>query len=266
MWPTLPHRSADRDTRHVCISVYGTINDAASHATHSAGVPMHLLRLFLAAWLVLGILAVFFLFWLCRRTAKRVNALGKPVLDRDAFQQLLAAAYILQEQNHFPAEGTTADSSRTVSVRLKSVPIANFDVDIPPSPDDSIVPSTHEGLIRSDKFFWKIATALATAACITLLWVTSLDRLSPLPAGLELVHQGAPFHERLPRSTVGTQMQPRVTAIENPVVAAKPERSTAAPAHKTTVRLTRHSVYESEADMVAPDTVMRYARRSSVDP
>jgi len=29
---------------------------------------MHLLRLFLTAWLTLGIVSVFFLFWLCKRS------------------------------------------------------------------------------------------------------------------------------------------------------------------------------------------------------
>ena len=34
-------------------------------------IPMHLLRLFLTAWLVLGTVTVSFLFWLCMRTATK---------------------------------------------------------------------------------------------------------------------------------------------------------------------------------------------------
>jgi len=41
---------------------------------------MHLLRLFLMAWLSLGILTVFLLFWLCKRTAATVSkGTGRPI-------------------------------------------------------------------------------------------------------------------------------------------------------------------------------------------
>jgi hypothetical protein len=43
---------------------------------------------------------------------------------------------------------------------------------------------------------------------------------------------------------------------------AKPGRSVPAAAHKKIVKPTRHSIYESEANMVAPDTVVRYGRRA----
>ena len=59
---------------------------------------MHLLRLFLAVWIEFGIATVFFLYWLATRTAQRINTLDKPVLDQDSFQQLLSAAYTLQEK------------------------------------------------------------------------------------------------------------------------------------------------------------------------
>jgi hypothetical protein len=35
--------------------------------------PMHLLRLLLKAWLVLGTVSVFLLFWLCKRTAATIR-------------------------------------------------------------------------------------------------------------------------------------------------------------------------------------------------
>jgi hypothetical protein len=123
---------------------------------------------------------------------------------------------------------------------------------------------------RSDEFFWRIATAVATTALFALLLVTSLDRRSPLPAGLELVQQEAPSHKVLPQNSgVAAKtivMQPQATRIDNSVVADKPGRSAAAPAHKTIVNPARHSIYENEADLVAPDTVMHYGRRPSVAP
>jgi hypothetical protein len=232
---------------------------------------MHLLRLFFVVWLELGIVTVFFLFWLCKRTAQRVNTIGKPILDQDTFQQLLAAAYTLQEQDRYPVKETKADYARTVSLPVESIPMTQSDVELSPSLNDSAVPSGRDRrTARSDEFFWKIATAVSTAALFALLLVTSLDRLSPLPAWQELVQQEVPFHKVLPqRSGVAAKtimMQPQATRIENSVVAGKPGRSTAAPRHKTIVNPTRHSIYESEADMVAPDTVMRYGRRPSVAP
>jgi hypothetical protein len=37
---------------------------------------MHLLRLFLMTWVSVGIVAVFFLFWLCKRTAATAQEPG----------------------------------------------------------------------------------------------------------------------------------------------------------------------------------------------
>jgi len=226
---------------------------------------MHLLRLFLAAWLALGIFTVFFLFWLCKRTARRTNAIDKPVLDQETFQQLLAAAYTLQEQNCLPVKETKADSSRTLSLALESVPMAQSDVE-PLASLNSVVPSSRDRRIpRSDEFFWSVATAVGMAALFALLLVTSLDRLSPLPARLEVVEQHVQFRKVLPQSggvaTKTIMMEPQATKTERPVVADKPPgRSAPAPANKTIVNPKRHSAYESEADIVAQDTVVRYGR------
>lgn len=233
---------------------------------------MHLLRLFLAAWLALGIVSVFFLLWLCKRTAQRTNTLDKPVLDQDTFQQLLAAAYTLQEQNRLPVKESKADSSQTVSLPLESVPMAQSDVEPLASLNDSAVPSSRDRRTpRSDEFFWSVATAVAMAALFALLLVTSLDRLSPLPARLEVVQQEVPFRRFLPQSggvaTKTIMMEPQATKTgptERTVDADKPGRSAPTPAHKTIVNPTRHSIYESEADMVAPDTVVRYGRRAAL--
>ena len=232
---------------------------------------MHLLRMFFVAWLELGIVTLFFLFWLCKRTAKRVNTVSKPILDQDTLQQLLAAAYTLQEQNRYPVKETKADYARTVSLPVESIPMSRPDVELLLPLNDSAVPSARDRrTLRSDEFFWKIATGVAMAALFILLLVTSLGRLSPLPAGKKLVQQEVQSHNVLPQSSGAAAKtimnQPETTRINNSVVADKPGRSTAAPSHKTIVNSSRHSIYESEADMVAPDTVMRYGGGASLAP
>jgi len=152
---------------------------------------MHVLRLLLATWCTLGILVVFLLFWLGKRTARRTDIIDKPVLDQSMFQQLLAAAYTLQEQ----IKETKADSCRTVSLPLASAPMAQSDVEpLAPLNESAFPCSRGRRTPRSDEFFWRVATAVVMAALFALLLVTSVDRLSPLPARLEVVRQEVPFH------------------------------------------------------------------------
>jgi hypothetical protein len=221
---------------------------------------MHFLQLSLATWLALGTVTLFFLFWLYKRTARRINTLDKPALDQDTFQQLLAAAYTLQEQNRDPVKDSEADSSRTVSLALESAPIAQYDVEPLTSLNDSAVPGSRDRRPpRSDEFFWRVATAVAMAAVFALLLVSSTDRLSPLPAR-RVVQQQEPLRRVV--ATKAIVMEPQATKTrpnQRTVDADKSGRSTPTPTRKTNP--TRHSAYESEADMVAPDTVMRYGRR-----
>jgi hypothetical protein len=257
-----------KQKRRIVFMQYGTIAFAASHAT--AGVPMHLLRLFLAAWIELGIATVFFLYWLVARTARHVNTPDKPVLDQDSFQQLLSAAYSLQEKNRSLVKETKADSSPTVSLLPEPVQIAHSDLEPSAHLNGSVAPtSRNRRMPRSDEFFWRVATAVAMISVFALFLVTSHDRLSPLPAGLEVIQQEVPLRRVLPQSDeVGTKtitMEPQATKTgpdEQTLDAHKPGRSVAAAAHKKIVKPTRHSIYESEADMVAPDTVVRYSRRA----
>jgi len=228
---------------------------------------MHVLGLFLTAWLALGVVTILFLFWLCKRTAERTNTPHKPVLDEQTFQQLLAAAFALQEQYLAPLKETKADSSLT---DLLPVLMAQSSEEPLASLEYSAVPSSHGRRIpRSDLFFWRVATAVVMAALFALLLITSVDRLSPLPARLEVVQQEVPVHKVPPQTGAATKailMEPQATMTETnerKVDADKPERSELAPAQKTIVNSTRHSPYESEADMVAPDTVVRYGRRRS---
>jgi len=216
---------------------------------------MHLLRLFLTAWLSLGIVSVFFLFWLCKLTAQPTNAQDKPVLDQEAFQQLLAAACTLQEHNDRKLVKEAANSPLTVSP--------------PPEPlADSELPLARNRMVRrptphSDEFFWRIATVVAMAAVSALLLVASSDRRSPVPAGLVVVQQQVPFRRGVASKTIVMEPQATKTGPTGRTVDAdKPGRS--APARKKTVNPKRHSIYESEADMVAQDTVVRYGRRAAM--
>lgn len=233
---------------------------------------MHVLRLILAAWLALGIVSVFFFFWLCKRTARGTNIIDKPVLDQSMFQQLLAAAYTLQEQNRLSVKETKPDSSPTVSLPLASPPMAQYDIEpLAPFNHWAVSHSGSKRTPRGNEFFWRVATAVIVAALFALLLITSVDRLSPLPARLEVVHQEVPFHKVLPQSggaaTKAILTEPHATKIEpngRKVGGDQPGRSELAPVQKTITNSTRHSLYESEADMVAPDTVVRYGRRAAL--
>jgi hypothetical protein len=100
-----------------------------------------------------------------------------------------------------------------------------------------------------------------------LLLVISHDRLSPLPARLK-IQQEVPFRRVLPQSDeVGTKtitmkrQAAKTGPNEQTLDADKPGREVPAAVHKKIANPTRHSIYDSEADMVAPDTVVRYSRR-----
>jgi hypothetical protein len=243
---------------------------------------MHLLRLFLAAWLEFGIITVFFLYWLVKRTAQHVDRLDKPVLDQNTFQQLLAAAYTLQ-QNHSLVKEAQADSAQTILLtELPESVLPQSDVEQSAPFNPSTVRSSRARTVRrptpqSEVFFWRIATAIGMSAVSALLLVASSDQLSPLPSQLvlpsDVVQQQVPFRTATHIATdlaqgraVGTKMvmmEPEATStgpIDRTVDADEPGRS--AP-HQTFVNPARHSLYESEADMVAPDTVVRYGRRAA---
>jgi hypothetical protein len=203
---------------------------------------MLLLRLLLEAWLALGIVTVFSLYLLCKQTARRINRSDKPVMG--TFQRVMPAAL----QNRNPIKETKAASSQTVSLPLNRSIVSG-----------SGVRRTH----RSEQFFWRAATA----AVFALLLVASTDRLSPIPAALKVVHQEVPSRKVLPPTSEvaakTTMTQPQTIRIERSVVAYKPRRRAAALTHRRIVNPARHSAYESEADMVAPDTVMRYGRAAA---
>lgn len=252
------------------------------------------------AWLSLGIVSVFLLFWLCKRTAARVkepgeltsgaadvtrqstNALDKPVLDREMLQQLLAAAYTLREQNQ-PLVQEAQTVSPTELPQESEFPQSDVE---PLAPfKTSTVPSSRARMVRrptpqSEVSFWRIATAVAIAAVLALLVVASSDRLSPLPSGLvlpsEVVQQKVPFRRGIPivtdlaqgggvgAKTVVMEQATKTgpTRIERSVVANKPLGGTTPASVQKILNPKRYSTYESEGDVIAQDTVVRYTRHT----
>jgi len=104
------------------------------------------------------------------------------------------------------------------------------------------------------------------AAVSALVLVASIDRLSPLPAGLEVVQQEVPFRRGVATKAIMREPQAVKTGPTDRTVDGDgpPGRSAPAPAQKTIENPTRHSTYESEGDVVAQNTVVRYGTRAAV--
>jgi hypothetical protein len=279
------------------------------------------------------------------------NPLGKPVLDQETFQQLLAAAYTLQEQNDrllvkkaksdllqafsdravveevrlIPPPSPRPEAFSETELPLKAVvpmtqsdvePLASLHDSLPhpetdnrvpvlatgeletarSKPERLILPAQHRArsasgshhqrvrrrISQSNELFWRAARVAAMAAVLALLLGGSIDRFSPLPAGLalppEVLQQQVPFRREKRIETVlaesgGVDSKTAVieptatnTGPSDPTVVADqaPETSaTPASVAKTSVHPKRHSTYASEADIVAPNTVIRYDARSA---
>jgi hypothetical protein len=149
------------------------------------------------------------------------NPLDKPVLDPEMFQQLLAAAFTLQEQDHHPpVEEAKADSpvqplaSSKVSLPEpkpeNTIKVAAFAQERPPAASFKLPQSKPARLKMrprmmrkrnspNHELFWKAATLAAVAAVSALLLAAWIDHPSPLPAGLalpsELLQQQVPFRK-----------------------------------------------------------------------
>ena len=162
------------------------------------------------------------------------------------------------------------DSSQTVLLRPEPVQMAHSDLEPSAYLNRSAVPTSRDRRIPgSDEFFWRVATALAMVSLFALLLVSSHDRFSPLPARLEVIQREVPLRRVLAQSdevsTKTITMEPQATkpgTNKQTLDANKPGRRVPAAPHKKIVNPTRHSIYESEAGMVAPDTVVRYSRRA----
>jgi hypothetical protein len=125
---------------------------------------------------------------------------------------------------------------------------------------------------QSNALFWRIARVIAIAAIGVLLLSAAVNRLSPLPSGLaetpDAVQQQVPFDGQpqnvtspqpsatVPRAIpVGTS--PASEAAPTPRSSGLDGSATTAASPKTTTS-NRRPIHVSEADVVAPDTVIRY--------
>jgi hypothetical protein len=207
------------------------------------------------------------------------STLDKPVLDEETFQQLLAAANILQQHNDgLRVKEPKADYAQTLSdgaiaenVRpIHVVPLTPETVAHPVAPREPQPKPAHLARLAyryrtvgkrsslTDELFWKAATVVAVAAVSALLLGATINRLSPLPGRLalpsEVVQQQVPFRRTkrivtapAQSGAVGTKtvvMEPPMTpktGSRRTAVADQPPGSRATPAspQKTTVNPTR---------------------------
>jgi hypothetical protein len=189
----------------------------------------------------------------------------KPVLDEGAFHQLLAAAYALQQHNdrllvkYSKADCAQILSDQAIAQNVRSIQVAPLP---PATVAHPVVPLESQGnpvrLARlahcyravrklsslTDELFWKAATVVTVAGVSALLLGATIYRLSPLPGKLALPSEAAqkqvPFHRTKRLVTVPASPQKPI---------AKPNRPP--------------SSHDSEADVVAEDTVVRYGARSA---
>lgn len=210
------------------------------------------------------------------------SAQDPPVLDEGTFQQLLAAAYTLQEQAGRLLLSVVPESVRPVSALEPALRVAPADVGpSPPRRDRALFRGTvGKRILLTDELFWKAATVAALAAVSTLLLAATVHRFSPLPAGLwpalDVVQRPALIQRHI--STVPAQtcsdgtemvaMPAKATARDTLTKTGQPTASRVKPAsaQKTIVKLDRpRHTHLDEADVVAEDTVIRY-RTSSKAP
>ena len=207
---------------------------------------------------------------------------GKPVSDERTFQQLLLAAYLLQQHNDrllakSPGTGyTQALSNATVAEYVETPSAAAL---TPETMSDPVLPRERSPLAHradryralskrfalTDELFWKTATFVAVAAVSTLI-LAAVHRFSPLPtsltSGTEVVEQQTPFQKARPIVTVPTEtgaFGAKTMTDQQPASRVDPDS-----AQRTIVKPDfPRSAKRSEVDIVAEDTVVRYGPRSA---
>jgi hypothetical protein len=206
-----------------------------------------------------------------------------PLLDQETFQQLLAAAYTLQEQNRHPrVKETRAEPFASVMVLPPGSEVQPRQHLTAPT-QLRARPSNRRMVLRQvsrgNQAFSRAATAVAVAAVLALLLGASVGRLSPIPAGLtlpsEIVEQQPPFQHTTSTVTVPPQnsvdvktvgIEPdaatNTAPIDHEVVSDQPSEGTHEPSRKTTPNHTR-SVYQDEEDVVAQNAAVHYAARTA---
>lgn len=206
---------------------------------------------------------------------------GKPLLDERTFQQLLGAAYMLQQHNdRLLAKRPKADYAQSLSdgviaehvgPLIQVVPLTSEIVAHPlPPPEPARLAhlayrykTLSKRFPLTDEFFWKVATVVAVASVSTLLLGAAVHRFSPLPDGLalpsEMVEQKTPV-QKIERVVT---VLPQTGSVGTKTVAAELGAATkaAAPTVRTVVagqRPANRVNPASEADIVAEDTLVRY--------
>lgn len=216
------------------------------------------------------------------------NPPDKPVLDLETFQQLLAAAYTLQESScrlvlkeakldsppiplgTLEAEATKRQASKATQRKLARA--------LRKVATGSRGKMPGRPVTQSNELFWTVSTLVAITA---LLLFGSLVRLSPLPAELalpsEMAQQPLPFQNSKGMATAQTSGVGQRPVATDPQRKANPGPNeqnglaeqppgikgvNPASAGRTIVSPNPvRSAYESEADVVAENTVVRYGTR-----
>ena len=204
---------------------------------------------------------------------------GVRVIDERAFQEILAAAYLLQQHNdRFLAKSprTTYTQVGTLAEYVGAPSVAPL---TPETMAHPVLARERSPLVQrayrdralskrfalTDELFWKTATFVAVAAVSTLLLLASVHRFSPLPTSLmsptEVVKQQTPFQKARPVMTVPAQTG---AFGAKTMTDQKPARHIDLDSQRAIEkRDPPRSVKRSEADIVAEDTVVRYSPLSA---
>ena len=207
------------------------------------------------------------------------NPQDRPVLDERMFQQLLAAAYTLQERPYRPrvvpvTPQTVAPAMSQVApmltvARPENKPSQALN-DSPTRPvlelpQPRLTHLTHQPcrarvasrrFLLTDDLFWKAATAVTVAAVSALLLGASFHRFSPLPSALSETPQAV--HQQAPRGT-----EHIVTVPAQPWPSAKEAVGTVL---STTVQAATRTVPTAPGQVLANLAIAATAQKTVVRP
>jgi hypothetical protein len=197
-----------------------------------------------------------------------------PVLDEGTFQQLLAAAYTLQ-QSHGLLLSAVPETVRQASSLQPALRVTRAEVEAlqPSRTQVHFLKTVGKQILPSDELFWKTATVVALIAVSALLLAATVHRFSPLPASLsrpvDVIPRSGPPQKHLTTvpaqscagdtETGATKLSPAKTAAQpTPTVASEPAANRTKPASPQKSTVKPHRIHNEEADVVAEDTVIRY--------
>jgi hypothetical protein len=183
------------------------------------------------------------------------STLDKPVLDEETFHQLLSAAYTLQEHNplRFVKDPKEQGATYQAGKHLETVAFKR-----PQSKPAQLLPLVQRAVpCATSSFRYRIALKRVSQSH-ELFWGAAMVVAAAALSALLLVGMKAVVMEPAEAAKTGP--------TERTVIGGKPRgiRETPASRQRTTVNPNGpHSTYESEADVVAKDTVVRYGKRSA---